>query len=342
MLAASAGHEGVVTLLLAHPKIQVNVVDDGRWSALMLAANYGHERIVTLLLAHPDIQVNLVNSKGCSALMSAARNGYQGIITFLLARPEIQVNLVEDKEWSALMLGAANGHECVVELLLSRAGIQVNLVDENGWSALMLAAANGQEGVVKLLLVRKEIEVNYVDGRGWSALMLATEGGYEPVVRLLLGVPHLDAATWSMEDGHSAMSIALTNGHTEIVQLLQDFELQQVDGEVGNQEISANDKFRCSYIVRVNFKGRQSCAGSFGFSSTLQPSTSRNLCSWAQTEAFDALFVHVAVCCNMYLALRARVRAESTGGYGLCDKPNQELRNPVGVNSQEAPSETRR
>ncbi|KAH6871753.1 hypothetical protein BKA70DRAFT_1354603 [Coprinopsis sp. MPI-PUGE-AT-0042] len=54
MLAARRGHKGNVKLLLAHPEIQVNLVDNDGWLALMLAAKYGHEDIVPLLLAHPQ------------------------------------------------------------------------------------------------------------------------------------------------------------------------------------------------------------------------------------------------------------------------------------------------
>ncbi|KAH6909837.1 hypothetical protein BKA70DRAFT_1274960 [Coprinopsis sp. MPI-PUGE-AT-0042] len=57
MIAAHKGHEGVATLLLAHPEIQVNLVDEDKWSALIFAASKGHEGVVELLLSRPEVQI---------------------------------------------------------------------------------------------------------------------------------------------------------------------------------------------------------------------------------------------------------------------------------------------
>ncbi|KAH6909853.1 hypothetical protein BKA70DRAFT_1399718 [Coprinopsis sp. MPI-PUGE-AT-0042] len=90
-----------------------------------------------------------------------------------------------------------------------------------------MLAANGHEGVVKLLLAHPGIQVNLVNDRGFSALMLAANWGHASVVRQLLDAPHIDSAIRSVEVGHTAMSIALARGHTDVVQLLQDHEFRQ-------------------------------------------------------------------------------------------------------------------
>ncbi|KAH6914320.1 ankyrin repeat-containing domain protein [Coprinopsis sp. MPI-PUGE-AT-0042] len=277
ILAAGYGHEGTVKLLLAHPDIRVNLVDNTGWSALMKAAGCGYEGTVELLLAHPNIQVNMVDNEKWSALMKAAWYSYEGTVKLLLAHPDIQVSLVDNKRWSALMKAARQGHEGTVKLLLAHPDIQVNLLSNEGCSALMMAVCGGYQGTVKLLLAHPEVQVNLADNYSSTALLLAAERGheaavelilatsnvnlnafdkdrdtaikmaaqhgYEAVVCLLLDVLNVDTTIRSSRDGHTAMSVAQANGHSGIVQRLQDFELRQaaVASPLGTHPLSAKD-----------------------------------------------------------------------------------------------------
>ena len=72
------------------PGIQVNLVSEYGWSALMLASGEGHEGIVQLLLDMPGIQVNLVNKVGSSALTLASIDGYEEIVKLLQERSQEQ------------------------------------------------------------------------------------------------------------------------------------------------------------------------------------------------------------------------------------------------------------
>ena len=90
VLAAGAGHLGVVELLLALPGVRVNEVDQQGWTALHEAAQYGHAPVVEVLLAHPDIRVNKVDQWGWTALHIAARNGHAPVVEFLLNHPDTQ------------------------------------------------------------------------------------------------------------------------------------------------------------------------------------------------------------------------------------------------------------
>ncbi|PWW74560.1 hypothetical protein C7212DRAFT_298546, partial [Tuber magnatum] len=60
------GCTAVVELLLADPRVQVNLRDGNGDTALHLAANQGHEESVALLLAHRDINANVPNNSGRS------------------------------------------------------------------------------------------------------------------------------------------------------------------------------------------------------------------------------------------------------------------------------------
>ncbi|KAH6886021.1 ankyrin repeat-containing domain protein [Coprinopsis sp. MPI-PUGE-AT-0042] len=118
----------------------------------MLVAGEGHEGIVEQLLAHPDIQVNLIDDEGFSALMKAAGHGYEGIVKLILARSDILINLVSIDGWSALMLAACGGHESIVRMLLDAAPINEALKTmESRHTAMLLALAKGHTGIVRLL-----------------------------------------------------------------------------------------------------------------------------------------------------------------------------------------------
>ncbi|KAH6904824.1 hypothetical protein BKA70DRAFT_1226431 [Coprinopsis sp. MPI-PUGE-AT-0042] len=57
--------------------------------------------------------------------------------------------------------------------------------------------------------------------------MLAAYGGHEAIVRLLLDAPHTTTTAHSTNDGHTAISLALSQGHDGIVQLLEEFEYRR-------------------------------------------------------------------------------------------------------------------
>ena len=51
-------------------------------SAMMLAASYGHNDVVSTLLAH-NASVNIQNKSGVTALVLAARNGHTDVVSTL-------------------------------------------------------------------------------------------------------------------------------------------------------------------------------------------------------------------------------------------------------------------
>ncbi|KAH6909912.1 hypothetical protein BKA70DRAFT_1275358 [Coprinopsis sp. MPI-PUGE-AT-0042] len=69
--------------------------------------------------------------------------------------------------------------------------------------------------------------------------MLAAKSGHEPVIRLLLGEPHINTETKSTEDGHTAASLALAQGHTGIVELLEEFESRRAGSDLRDLDLVA-------------------------------------------------------------------------------------------------------
>jgi uncharacterized protein len=126
----------------------VNLGDNGNYTALMAAARKGRMEQMKILLAagaDPHARTN----DGYTALMAAARAGnVEGVEILLAAGTDVH----EKTCWgrSALMWAARGGSERIVKLLLAR-GADVDVRDEGGDTALMWAKVQGGPGVVRLL-----------------------------------------------------------------------------------------------------------------------------------------------------------------------------------------------
>jgi len=128
------------------------------------------------------------------------------------------VDVTDAEKRTPVMWAAFNGHTSVVRYLLEN-GAKLDARDTNGRTALMYASSGPYAQTVELLL-EKGAEVN-VQGRleGFSALMTAAAEGQLEVVRLLLAYgadPDLEDA-----DGDTAASFARQNGHSAVVELLE-------------------------------------------------------------------------------------------------------------------------
>ncbi|KAH6907842.1 hypothetical protein BKA70DRAFT_1189329 [Coprinopsis sp. MPI-PUGE-AT-0042] len=118
--AARGRGEASLSLLLAHPKVDVNAPDFNGMTALMWASS---EEKASLLLAHPKIKPNLVDSDGCTALMRASRRGSLEVVKVFLADPRIRVNLKSKAGKTALDIaegrpwGSDRPYDQIIELL---------------------------------------------------------------------------------------------------------------------------------------------------------------------------------------------------------------------------------
>jgi hypothetical protein len=110
----------VIQASILNPDIDVNGSTSGK-SALTIAAARGRICLVELLLKHPDIDVNYIDQHGMTPLMLAALFGHSGVVKLLLKHPGIDVNAARENGKTALMM--ANCHPGVVRLLKKHPGI---------------------------------------------------------------------------------------------------------------------------------------------------------------------------------------------------------------------------
>lgn len=134
-----------------------------------------------------------------------------------LALKGATIDAADPENRTSLMWASFNGHTTVVDYLLQK-GASLESKDSNGRTALMYASSGPFAETVALLL-DKGAEPN-VQGalEGFTALMTAAAEGQVEVVRLLL--EHGADSSLKDKDGDTARSFAQENGHSAVVELL--------------------------------------------------------------------------------------------------------------------------
>jgi hypothetical protein len=90
-----------VQLLLLHPDVTVNTVNEDGHSPLLAAANLGRDACVQLLLAHPNINVNMASKDGLTPLSAstvrcASRESPLRCLVLLLASHRVARKCIEE------------------------------------------------------------------------------------------------------------------------------------------------------------------------------------------------------------------------------------------------------
>ena len=116
--AVDNGHvEDVEEILRTTPSLNVNWRDDeseSRSCALQRACIRGHDAIVSVLLAHPDIDVNLRDSYGDTSFMLACAFGRTSCVRLLLKDSRVKVVGADADRRTPLMEAAYRGQIDVV------------------------------------------------------------------------------------------------------------------------------------------------------------------------------------------------------------------------------------
>ncbi|KAH6874661.1 hypothetical protein BKA70DRAFT_1480127 [Coprinopsis sp. MPI-PUGE-AT-0042] len=136
MLATRRNSLSAMRELLSLPGILVNAADKEGDIPLVYAAEWGAKASLSLLLAHPKINVNVTNSYGRTALMAASS---EEPATLLLAHPKIKPNQVDSGRKTALMRASRIGCLEVVRVLLDDPRVQYSLRSRDGRTALDIA-----------------------------------------------------------------------------------------------------------------------------------------------------------------------------------------------------------
>ncbi|GFR50887.1 hypothetical protein Agub_g13177, partial [Astrephomene gubernaculifera] len=157
---------------------------DGR-TGLMLAAKAGHEGVVRLLLDH-GAKADQLDAFGNSALTEACKAGNDKEIELLLNYgASLGVNSLQV---AGTMCTAVFEGDLIKLRRLLRAGAPPDACDYDRRSALHIAGAEGNLAAVKLLIQEGGADPNFQDRWGNTALDEARRVGAEPVVVYLEGL----------------------------------------------------------------------------------------------------------------------------------------------------------
>ena len=199
-------------------------VEEVFWSA----CTSGNLQLLNELLCQP-LNVNWCDPElHRSGLYRAAGHGNSRVVARLLKDHRVDVNEPTNDSATPLFIAAQGGFEDVVSLLLLHPKTDVNAPNSAGATPLWQACWMGQEEVVRMLLMHSLVRQNVRNREGSTPLWIAAQQGHVRVVKLLLAsTRNLDLdATW--ERNHKpAVEQALQNGHEEIVEVLQAYQLSR-------------------------------------------------------------------------------------------------------------------
>lgn len=216
LVASREGHEGIVSLLLAHKQIYLG--ERNKNTPLMLAAARGYIGIVKAILPFKDIAVESVDSLGDSAITIAAWNGHTDIVKLLLKYNDSLRYRKANKGYSLLHIAAICKDIALCKELLLYPGPH-HTKNSLGNTPLHYAAATGFIEMVKAM---RDIGVGNVDAFNndlQTALMIAAANNQTEVLKLLLAEP-LVQVNMSHNEGITALMWAVKKGHIESVKVL--------------------------------------------------------------------------------------------------------------------------
>ncbi|KAF0719166.1 Aste57867_1234 [Aphanomyces stellatus] len=231
----------ILSLLLAHPTIDINATTPGGATVLMQTAQDGCESAMRVLLEMPDVDVNHQDHDGCTALYYASSSIYDAfnselddrapVVQALLDHNDLDINLTTTDGESPLIAAVRSGQEGICKLLLQLPTLNVNcqgpakmhlsLHETTGnQTALYIASELGQTELVEAMLTRADVDVNLPDEAGNTPLIAALSSSRLAVVEKLLAHPTLLVNAQFREDKATALFVACENGLDKVVSLL--------------------------------------------------------------------------------------------------------------------------
>jgi len=181
-IACEKGFDAIVSLLLAHPAIDVNVKTKSGRTPFMIGCSNGYTSCVREMLKDQRINVNEPDNDGrtCSGK-------HEKVVALLLARPDVAVNEKNNDGYTLLMTAChANPPSVsIIESLILHPNIEPNESLPNGDTPfLVLCKANQTSAVVKFLR-EERVDINECDNQKRSPLWLATLSGFLYTVQLM-------------------------------------------------------------------------------------------------------------------------------------------------------------
>jgi len=240
--AANGEVDGVVALV--KQGVDINHVERGQphETALLACCAMRHLEVLSKLLTHPAIDINLADSRGVTALMTSAAAGFDdGVLNLLAAKADryaatpqgriaadyatehghtpLAALLRADPDRVSIHDAAQEGDVLTVDgLLRQRPSLLNDRRPSDGNSALLIAAASKRLKVVELLLKYPDISVDLTNARKETPLMHAAKAGALDIASRLLAkgastrakdIDGRNPTSWATQRSYSNMMLYL-------------------------------------------------------------------------------------------------------------------------------------
>jgi ankyrin repeat protein len=218
MRAATLGN---ITLLQACLQAGIALdskVDDGS-TALHCAARAGQTLTVKLLI-EMGADVGTTDIKSRSPLVQAILSGNPDT-TNVLFENTTQGNLGKQMCHLENALARSGSIEIIENYIKS---LQVTLESVDVVRILSIASSLGQDTTVAALLRRSNVDVNSLEYKGNAPIHAAARNGHTKVMELLLASDRIDLNVKTKRFQVTALHIATTRGHLELIKQLIDHE----------------------------------------------------------------------------------------------------------------------
>jgi ankyrin repeat protein len=233
--AALGGHFETVHFLLTRiPKLKIDKGDRNNRTALYMASRNGHARVAALLLKY-GADPNISDTSGNGALHMAAAYGWTQCVEILLKQG---ADSGAENLWKTtpMIVATQKYHLGITQQLFTAGGGSLQAKDDDGRTLLMLSLAcisRQTTRFVKQVLDSDKLEINATDANKKTALHHLVDhlakkqekGGLfndtELEKQLIVSLLEKGAkAAQRCNEGKTPLSIALTNGLNEVIELL--------------------------------------------------------------------------------------------------------------------------
>ena len=175
--------------------VNPNLKDDRGQTGFMIAIREPSPKVIEVLLASPKVDVNVVNSADESPLMMAALKGQDELVAKLIARDAA----VNKTGWAPLHYAATSGQVAIMKVLLENFAF-IDAQSPNGTTPLMMAAMYGSTEAVKLLL-DEGADIAMKNEQGMTAADFAQRGQRPDAIGLLAAAARRQPAQAPRTDG---------------------------------------------------------------------------------------------------------------------------------------------
>lgn len=222
IIAAKLGYTEMIEPLLA-AEASVNQSNRYGITALHAAAEQNHLEVLQILIQHPGVVVNKLDNLKRTPLYLSVQKGFFEA-SKLLIEAKSRVNQKGQDEETLLNMAAAQGNEKLVGLLIQSGAV----VNEEGGQPRLAPLHHGvlaKAPLVVQLLLKANAYSEITDDKGRTPLHIAAETNAVEVAQVLLdGGANARAVTGSDENrnGKTALDLAKQHKHEGMVTLLRE------------------------------------------------------------------------------------------------------------------------